>query len=62
MCAITGWQVGGDIVDKLMCAGNGRRKALMFVIVDAGLPGTWATGGETGGVMIIEEGTDTLRR
>ena len=54
-----------DTVDKLRCAGKGRRKALMFVIVDAGLPGAWASGGETGGVMTMDEdivGTETLRR
>lgn len=52
-------------MDKLRCAGTGRRKALIFVIVDAGLPGAWASGGETGGVIIMDEdilGTEMLRR
>lgn len=52
-------------MDKLRCAGKGLRKALMFVIVDAGLPGVWESGGETGGVMIMDEdivGTEMLRR
>ena len=52
-------------MDKLRCAGEGRRKAPMFVIVDAGLPCAWAGSGETGGVMIMDEGilgTEMLRR